>query len=293
MFVWWKEFTSHRSGHRDKWVTCESCGKDYVYTLYRRVFGVGRSPFFLDNKGAAERADERAAAKLEVTLDTDADARPCPHCGRFQTNMIPAARRSYLPGMGFLNCLSIIGGFAFLGFILLILNGVVRDAGPVVPWPVFFGIFGALLGFIALLPFIRLVLVSFYDPHREDATTRVQKGFFPGVTRADFDRTQAQQREINDSLFERVQRLRARLRSDPALREAKACEQALTFFLEPPRATNLEYEAAYKEVLRTVVALARLMEQMDHEVWHEFHRECALVVNGICMTQFGESVYKF
>jgi hypothetical protein len=78
-----------------KEVHCEHCGSEYVYQMARQAAGAGTNILFLDQRGAVDRATKRAQTDLQRLLKCDCDPVPCPNCGKYQTHMYPAARRSY------------------------------------------------------------------------------------------------------------------------------------------------------------------------------------------------------
>lgn len=186
MFVWWNDLTAHRFGSVEKTVNCEKCGADYVYALFCEVTGNAISLFSLDNAGAARRAEARAEQKLQNALEHGVDVRPCPQCGHFQDNMIAKAREQILPWMNF--AMMVLGLMCFLGaaFVLTILNGVLRDVGPVVRWDFFFEGLLAVGLLIAMAPILRWVVSLLYNPNRDSAAGRLKKGFFPGTLRQGF-----------------------------------------------------------------------------------------------------------
>jgi hypothetical protein len=75
-----------------KGVVCESCGMNYVYKLTVDSQGIGKSAYFLDNKGAQRRARAEAQRILEKQFATECEAAPCPRCGRIQRHMFKTAR---------------------------------------------------------------------------------------------------------------------------------------------------------------------------------------------------------
>jgi hypothetical protein len=79
-----------------KAVVCEECGKTYVYVARRFGEGTGNNFLWLDKSGSAAEALQTAKQDAAEKLSEAVDAVPCPICGRFQTSMIPEARRWYL-----------------------------------------------------------------------------------------------------------------------------------------------------------------------------------------------------
>jgi len=61
----WKEYRCTMSGVALKFVLCQHCGTNYVYQMKRDVEDVAASVYFLDNKGAEERARVGAEESLQ------------------------------------------------------------------------------------------------------------------------------------------------------------------------------------------------------------------------------------
>lgn len=71
-------------GMNGKFVTCHACGHRFSYRLTRSV---------------ADRDRVRAEDKLRRMLHLEHDAVPCPGCGSYQPEMLPAVRREYRRGL--------------------------------------------------------------------------------------------------------------------------------------------------------------------------------------------------
>lgn len=88
-----RKYTATVGGAVWKEVLCQHCGTEFVYLLERQASGEGSSPFWLDNKGAEHRAEERATRKLAERLAADSDPVACPECGRYQAEMVALLKR--------------------------------------------------------------------------------------------------------------------------------------------------------------------------------------------------------
>ncbi|HEX5269649.1 MAG TPA: hypothetical protein VFW33_04135 [Gemmataceae bacterium] len=86
-------------GTRVAQVTCEYCGSTYCYRLARTARAHVHAIYDLGGKTAFRRSQDRARAKLRRLLDTATDPVPCPECGWYQKDMLPALRRSRLAWM--------------------------------------------------------------------------------------------------------------------------------------------------------------------------------------------------
>jgi hypothetical protein len=91
--VWTAE--AHADGKRA--VKCVSCGCRFGYRVEITGTGVARSPYFMDEDGAQERAQERAEEQLARIYDTYVVPMPCPGCGDYQPEMIDAMKRRKYP----------------------------------------------------------------------------------------------------------------------------------------------------------------------------------------------------
>ena len=80
-------------------VRCEKCGQTYYYEMIRTGSGSGSSPFMLNERGAAGRAERAAHQRAEKALLRGSDPVPCPACGWFQSAMLRDTRREFLSWM--------------------------------------------------------------------------------------------------------------------------------------------------------------------------------------------------
>ncbi len=104
-----KKYTATRTEHLALEYRCKHCG----YTVDVVVTGVGmgqaQSPFFLDNEGAAGRADEHAVANAGKNTELTLKLWPCPKCGKrdaagflVESAFLLAASAAMFAGIGFL-----------------------------------------------------------------------------------------------------------------------------------------------------------------------------------------------
>ena len=63
-----QKVTVTATGSTTKSVSCEKCKSLYCYEVTRKSSADGASLFWLDNKGAAKRAEEGAAENLAAEL---------------------------------------------------------------------------------------------------------------------------------------------------------------------------------------------------------------------------------
>lgn len=126
----WLEMTATKVGISIITVACESCGTEFVYAAKREATGCSKSVLFLDNQGAAERAENEAAKALGRMLTEDVDLIPCAQCGIYQASMVEWIR-SQPNGWALAMCF-----FAAVGAIIsciAVLNSLVIDGSKVTP----------------------------------------------------------------------------------------------------------------------------------------------------------------
>ncbi len=93
MFVYvGRRYTARVTGRAWKTVSCAFCKLDWAYEMTRTAEGTGRSPYYLDNEGARERASREAQGTLDRRLRTGVDVVWCPKCLRLQEHMFGKAR---------------------------------------------------------------------------------------------------------------------------------------------------------------------------------------------------------
>src|SRR5439155_3808583 len=74
-------------------ITCEDCGRAYVFLDEKTATCVASSGYLLDNESAARLAREDAERKVERLLASEVGALPCPHCGWYQRAMLRTIRK--------------------------------------------------------------------------------------------------------------------------------------------------------------------------------------------------------
>src|SRR5437870_5193507 len=87
-----KSYTVTAKGSAVREVHCANCGADFVYLMERNISGHGSSPYFLNNSGAAKRAEASAKKHLEEAM-AEQDVVACPGCGWYQPAMIKQVRK--------------------------------------------------------------------------------------------------------------------------------------------------------------------------------------------------------
>jgi hypothetical protein len=83
-----EKITKVVSGSIWKPFVCDYCKCKYFYKMSRKGTGEGASLLWLDNKGAASRAEETAIIDLEKKLLSEIDDVPCPNCGMYSKESV-------------------------------------------------------------------------------------------------------------------------------------------------------------------------------------------------------------
>jgi hypothetical protein len=159
---------------------------DYVYQIERSALGQGSSVLFLDNEGAARRAQERAEQQMAYKLKTEIDAVPCPKCGWYQKPMVDLVRRQYRRWMKVLGVWLVALTFPVICTGTIIIVEREGSGQPTISLPVF-------LTLIAAFPVAGVALILArrgYDPNTQEATVRIEIGKSRGMLRADFEKRQ-------------------------------------------------------------------------------------------------------
>jgi hypothetical protein len=172
------DYAAILKGHAPKLVRCEKCQFEYVYLLSRRAKGEATSFLFLDNKGARERAQSRAADRLSQKLEQSCDPVPCPECGWLQAEMIARARHLRYSWMGMTARVLCPIAALFVFVVILITANLQesrsRDAREflIAAWSV-----SALLAAAAIgISVLAWQLPKRLDPNAEDLEIRKQRG---------------------------------------------------------------------------------------------------------------------
>jgi hypothetical protein len=71
------------AGSITKQERCVRCSTVFSYPINREVRGTSYSFYNLDNRGASERANQRARINLNRALNEAVEPVPCPVCGIF------------------------------------------------------------------------------------------------------------------------------------------------------------------------------------------------------------------
>lgn len=287
VIVWSQEFTAHRFGSTEKIVTCEKCQCQYVYTLFREVSAGGTSLFSLDNAGAARRAETRADAKLQRELDRGVDACPCPKCGHFQSNMIAKARETVLPWLGFKTMLILLIAYPIVGFVTIILNGILVDVGSLVPWPIFYTVLAIVPFVIVAMPMVRWIISLAYDPNRDTEEGKLRRGFYAGRPYARYDESNRAAAALLIDLRNKARKLINTPHPLDDDDEKRRVDDHLERYLR-----DEPFPGIQKDLLRIAAQLAR-GSAMEYRIDNpsklgDYYQECADVLEGIYIAVFRE-----
>ena len=173
MYVSWNNHTEQMSASVVKEVTCEKCRTQYLYALARTETGMGTSLYGMDEQGAQGRAADRAATRLENSLNDAFELVPCPNCGVYQPPMIVFLKNAHL------KWLLLVAMLIMVGSVIALVVGFIDGNGTMaVTAPLFF-----LLG-IGLI-FFRRWSAERYDPNQGVPEPRKQLGRELAMLKAD------------------------------------------------------------------------------------------------------------
>ena len=179
-----RQYHSSVRGSALKQVNCEECNYEYFYIVEREGEGSGTSMLFLDNEGAAGRAEAQAAADLQDTLRRAVDLVPCPQCGRYQANMFRKARRLYRRWLLVLGAV-LTFGVGTVGGIAAIANQQGADRGSnFAPTPFFEIVIAFLVALGIAMMIAKAITSARYDPNTQDQDERRQLGQSRALSRA-------------------------------------------------------------------------------------------------------------
>ncbi|MFO0965463.1 MAG: hypothetical protein U0793_07735 [Gemmataceae bacterium] len=163
-------------GSAAKIVSCETCGKKYVYEVRRLSQGQAIHLISSEGEGAKALAQRIAAHDLKKQLDAAIEVVPCPACGWIQADMLPTARRRHLRRV------KILGIFILLGLVLPLVMTVgavfwppnARAAEEIVDESILWA--AGLLAVGAGILIWRAMACKHYDPNGEDLDKRLAEG---------------------------------------------------------------------------------------------------------------------
>jgi hypothetical protein len=197
--VWLKNYTTTLQGQSLKFVPCEGCSTEYVYLMQREGTGVGTSLYSLNNKGAAEHAKSAAKDTLASILENDFDPVPCPACGHYQRYMFPKMQESKRMPV-------LIGRLALIGCSCVALLATVRFSIDYLNNGDDQSFWNMIASCAALLVLILLGLSLWilskrrpFNPNLQDQQARIALGQSRAVTRAEFDKSQQENKRGNKS----------------------------------------------------------------------------------------------
>jgi len=177
--------TATAHGRVPKFVRCEQCGQEYVYTLSVTAQGTATNLLFLDDAGADARSRAAAEASLATALRDRCGVVPCPSCGHVQPDMVAKAR-SLLYGWMRRSKLPAFLAFAALFPTATVLSQLAQPGGPAAQrlaarfcWA------GAVAALVApvVLPVTRRLLAGRYNPNAEPLEARKARGCEYAVTK--------------------------------------------------------------------------------------------------------------
>ena len=159
------------SGTTLRLVECEDCSHRYGYLVKVQVAQYARTGVGAEH--SLEVAGKRARRIAEQQLEWAIDLAPCPNCGWIQDEMIPLARRRFLPW-------AILVGLILIGLSLLIVPCVLYYGlvyQPYLPFPklaLALSIVPAGLGVLLIIS--KFALAPLYDPNSASESYRIKQG---------------------------------------------------------------------------------------------------------------------
>jgi hypothetical protein len=122
-----EDVTARCRGQIWRWEECEHCGNEFYYVAEVVGEGTAHNPLGWDTFGSREKAISRAMEDLNRRLATQVVPAPCPHCLRFQSEMLPVVRRKQYRWM--LSLALVLLVFAGPGFCVGTFMGTIRPRG--------------------------------------------------------------------------------------------------------------------------------------------------------------------
>jgi ribosomal protein S26 len=178
-------YTATAHGSVPKFVRCEQCGQEYVYTLGATAQGAATSLLFLDDAGADARSRAAAEAAVAAALRGRCGVVPCPSCGHVQPDMVAVARARRYGWMRRANLPAFLA-FAALFPTATVLTQYGQPGGPAaMRLAARFCWAGAVTALVApiVLPVTRRVLAGRYNPNAEPLEARKARGCEYAVTK--------------------------------------------------------------------------------------------------------------
>lgn len=117
------QYSETVEGSVTKDVTCENCGHNYSYPMFRIVTGC-ETVMFSSARGPA-RALKKARAKLAKALETEHDDVPCPACQWHQSAHVACVRSQMYPQLKSLAAAFFVLAAIPLVFFLVALAGMI------------------------------------------------------------------------------------------------------------------------------------------------------------------------
>jgi hypothetical protein len=185
-------------GSAVKAVHCENCSCEFVYQMTRQTQGSGFSVFFLDNAGARYRASRQAEKRLKRVLESDCSPVPCPDCGRYQTHMLPAIRRTYCRWMFLLGLWTLVACAAlFLVSWLVAINkrNPADKETTNLLWTLTAG--AGIVGVTLIVA--RRAIASWLDPNASDPEQQKRMGQQLSIRKAEWERINSPTHDASDS----------------------------------------------------------------------------------------------
>jgi|GEM_PF-5401537 len=90
-----KSYTSEMQGTIWLPVSCENCKHNFAYEMIIKSWGIGRSPYFLNDSGAKNSAERNALSDYSKKANNAYALVPCPKCGQIHSSMVEKERAKW------------------------------------------------------------------------------------------------------------------------------------------------------------------------------------------------------
>lgn len=161
------------TGKTLKFVTCEKCGDQYVYSMDRTIRKVQRYNISQDVDQVGIDLEKSAERELQEALQNECDPVPCSKCGWYQRDMVLESQKRFLGWMVPVGKFILIqAGLAMI--IVMVLNKPSKSGENHTALFLIWIILFALLGLSVWG--LKLFLATFHNPNKRPIEERKQRG---------------------------------------------------------------------------------------------------------------------
>ena len=190
MLIHWTSYWSTASGSAAKYVRCKQCSAEYGYVLQLEVTGFAIAAFFMNERRAITRANERAAFALRRALNRGIEPHFCPKCYYLPQEMAKEVKRRYLKWISF-RAMPLILLVAFLAFLVSMCIMIIFSSENLPKWRLtFLRVWSGIAIAIVLLPFVRLLLTTIRNSQKWTVEEMTLRGIHAGIALEEWDAEQ-------------------------------------------------------------------------------------------------------